>query len=119
MITDFEGLHIIDTKGLTCFPVSVPMLLEFDGIRLELSKALREDVEKRFTDDMREELYEEVKRDFIGDIQNGLDDKESKIDGLTAEAEEMLRSIQNAASDLSDRLDEITNTTAMDAEDWA
>jgi len=117
MITDFKGLHVIDTEGLTCFPLTVHMLLEFKGIREAVEEHVRTKVELAFTDDKREELWDKVKQEILDDLQNAWDEKETEIDDLVDEAEVEARIIENSIDDLKDKLSAITAATSFDVDD--
>ena len=119
MITNLDGLFIIDVNGLTCFPVTIPMLLNFDGIRTAVEDTLLEKIQKEFDDDMREELREEIKNDHLKDIQNGVDDYISELDTDLDDVRSNLKGLRNLVDDIEYAYKEVQSTIdrGLDVED--
>ena len=122
-IKDLSGLFIIDTNSLTCFPISVPMILEFKGLREAVEdtveNTIREQIQKEFDEEKREELLEEIKSDYQRDIQNGVDDYINELDTDLSELHDSLKSLRIALDnmDYSYRETQATIDRGLDTED--
>jgi len=105
-IDNLKNLYIVDTDSFSCFPITVPMLLDFKGIKEVLKKELwdeiKDEVEEDFLEEQRDELKDEVEDEVREEFRKALNQgAESWLDEIKEAFEDMESDVRR----LSDQLD--------------